>query len=401
MKRIVKRKYIVSILSLAIVVFACFLWHENLNKQENKIVKVGFIYVGDGANAYTKNFIKAQDLIEETYSGKVQCIAKFNIPEGSEQIYIEQLVKEGCEIIFGTSYGYQEAMKEAAKKHPDIEFCQATGANSDDPKVDNYHTYMGHIYEGRYIAGVVAGMKLKEHIDTGKISADQALIGYVGAYDYAEVISGYTAFFMGVRSCVPEAKMKVKYTYSWSNYALEKEYAQQLIDEGCVIISQHSDTRGPAVACENAVADHPVYHIGYNQSMIDIAPTTSLTGCRINWAPYELAAVKAMIDEKNIESVQSKKVTINGNDAGAGFIEGWVEMLDLNEVILAKGTKDAIDQKIKELKSGKISVFKGNYTGVNPYDEKDVYDLSKGFEENKNSSAPAFNYVLKDVIVIE
>ena len=259
---------------------------------------------------------------------------------------------------------------------------------------------MGEIYEGRYVSGIVAGMKLKEMIDQGVISPDEAKIGYVGAFPYAEVISGYTAFILGVRSVVPSAVMTVKYTNTWTNYTLEKQCAKELIDEDCVIISQHSDTTGPAVACEDAAdSGKNVYHIGYNQSMIDVAPTTSLVSTRINWSYYIFSAVDAVLENKKIEEYVDGN--IHGNDVGAGFEYGWVQMFDINSLIAADGTSEAVDKAIDELKKNRIQVFKGDYIGVNPDDDSDTYDLNKGYIENENQSAPSFYYILKDVITVE
>lgn len=398
-----KYKYQIISFCTAIVVIVCFffanqIWHKN----DNRTIKAGFIYIGDGANPYTKNFMQAQKDIEETYGDRVTCIAKYNITVGLENQYIQELLDEGCDIIFGTSYDYAPAMKEFAEKNPDTVFCQATGYNaSEDPVLSNYHTYMGHIYEGRYTAGVVAGMKITEMIQEGLISDDEALVGYVAAYPYAEVISGYTAFLMGVRSTCPSAHMKVKYSNTWSNYTTEKNLAKELIDEGCVLISQHSDTTGSSVACEEAQKSYPVYHISYNQSMKNVAPTTSLTGCRIDWSSYEVTAIGALLENKTIESALSRQVTLNGLDAGAGFADGWVEMLELNEAIAPKGAQQAIDDCIKGFQNGSIHVFSGDYTGTDPFDKNDTIDLSEEYKENETSSSPQFHYVLDDVIEVE
>lgn len=396
-----KKKYILTIISACLAILAIFgMQRTFFDKTNEKTVTVGFIYVGDESTAYTNNFVKAQNAVANEYGERVHIISKFNIPEGSEDDAIRDLAEEGCDIIFGTSYGYGETMKSYAEKYPMIEFCQATCANAnDDPKLANYHTFMGAIYEGRYVSGVAAGMKLKELIDEGKITVDEAKVGYVGAFPFAEVISGYTAFFLGVRSVVPEAQMVVRYTNSWDDYMLEKKCARQLIDEGCVILSQHSDTTGPAVACEETTGSKEIYLASYNQSMADVAPTTYLTGCKINWEPYMIAAVGAVLDDKTIES--HIKGNVNGQDIGAGFDEGWVEMLELNEVVAAKGTRERIDALIKDFKKGDVHVFRGDYLGVNPDDASDTYDLNKEYIENRNCSAPTFDYILQDVITIE
>ena len=233
----------------------------------------------------------------------------------------------------------------------------------------------------------------------GAETKEQAKIGYVAAYPYAEVISGYTAFLLGVRSVVPDAVMTVRYTNKWNDYRTEKKYAKDLIDEGCVIISQHSDTAGPATACEETAAGTPVYLVSYNQSMEDVAPTTYLTGCKINWEPYMMGAVDAVLNDRVIE--KSIKGTVNGNDIGAGFEEDWVQMLELNEITAADGTVEKMQKVIRQFEQGKLDVFRGDYVGADPDDPDDTYDLNQGYTENEFASAPSFHYVLKDVIRIE
>lgn len=369
-------------------------------EEEEKTIKVGFVYDGDESAPYTNNFIKAQRILDENnYDGKVITVARTNIPEDKGEEALAGLVEEGCDIIFTTSYGYQNIAKEFAKKNPNIQFCQATGDNAGNEPLPNYHTFMGEIYQGRYVTGIIAGMKLKEMIDEGVITKEQAKVGYVGAYPYAEVISGYTAFILGVRNIVPDAVMEVKYTDTWTSYTLEKSCAEELIDDGCVIISQHSDTIGPAVACEEAFEKgSKVYHIGYNQSMMDVAPTTTLTSSRINWSKYITSAVEAVLHGKEIE----KNVTgnVHGNDVGGGFEQDWVQILDINSLIAADGTEEMVNDTINKFKKNQIIVFKGDYIGVDPDDPNNTIDLKNGYIENENASAPAFNYILKDVITI-
>jgi basic membrane protein A len=252
---------------------------------------------------------------------------------------------------------------------------------------------MGYIYQGRYVAGIVAGMKLQEMIDAGTITADQAKIGYVGAFDYAEVISGYTAFLMGVRAIVPEATMEVQYAGTWGDYDTEKTMATALIEDGCVIISQHSDTEGPAQACEDAYAKGTeVYCVSYNQDMTDVAPNTCLISSRQDYAPYEVAAVQAVMDGTEIPV-----------DQGAGFDEGWVAMTELNTAIAAEGTQEKMDEVIAAFKDGSLKatdVFQGPYTATDPYSGETI-DLTDGFDENATQSAPAYSYVIDDIITIK
>lgn len=393
---------ITAIVVLCMIIASAFFSMGNSEKNETKSkVKVGFVYVGDNATPYTNNFIRAEHELTSEYGDEVEIDTMANVSEADGKTAIQKLVDDGCDIIFTTSYGYGEAAKEIASENPDVQICQATCSNAnEDPVLSNYHTFMGEIYEGRYVSGVIAGEKMKELIDDGTLSEKDVVIGYVGAFPYAEVISGYTAFFLGVRSVVPEATMKVKYTNTWSDYAIEKRMAAELIDEGCVLISQHSDTIGPAVACEEARAEgKTVYHVGYNQSMTSVAPTTSLVSSRINWNPYITGAVKAVMNNERIEDVV--KGNVNGNDIGAGFDRDWVQIVEINEALVSKETEEKVNTIIDEFKSGDVAVFKGDYTGVDPFDDTDTIDLSKGYIENEKASAPSFHYVLKDVIEVE
>lgn len=394
-----KRVYLAMIVGSLLVIAAAFGIHFLTVAEQDKTVKIGIMYVGDAGTAYTDNFIRSIDAIEEKYADRVSFVPKYNVPESNPEPALKDLVEANCDIVFSVSYGYGEVCKKYAELYPDIEFCQVTCSDANtDPVLPNYHNGMGRIYEGRYISGVVAGMKLKELIDDGKITPEQAKVGYVAAFPYAEVISGYTAFFLGIRSVVPEAVMSVTYTNSWSNYTIEKQQAERLITEGCIIISQHSDTAGVAVACEDTAEDVEVYCVSYNRSMMDVAPTTYLTGCRIDWDEYMISAVDAVFEGKKIE--KCVKGDIVGNDVWAGFDRGWVDMLALNERVVAEGTEEQIEKLVKQFEKGKIDVFNGDYIGVDPFDENDVYDLNKGYTENEFSSAPTFHYVLKDVITV-
>ncbi len=370
------------------------------SRKTDETIRVGFVYVGDSSTGYTNNFYEAQKAVEKAYGDSVVTIAKYNVPEDKAEVALQELIAEECKLIFSTSYGYGETTKIFAKAYPEIQFCQATCANAnEEPYLDNYHTFMGRIYEGRYVSGVAAGMKLRELIDEGKITGEQAKVGYVAAFPYAEVISGYTSFLLGVRSVAPEAVMTVKYTNTWGDYHLEKECAKKLIDEGCVIISQHSDTIGPASACEETERSQNIFFVSYNESMSDIAPTTYLTGCKINWEPYILEAVEAVLYDKEIE--KQVEGTIYGNDVGAGFEKSWVEMLEINEFVAAEGTKEKVESLIRDFKNNKVRVFLGDYTGVDPQNPEDTIDLRQEYIENKESSAPTFHYILDDVIHVE
>ncbi len=391
----VYRNCLLTALALLLIAFGI---HAMLHTGD-KHIKIGFIFVGDEITPYTDNFVGAIDHVSEVYGDKIECIIKYNVTEDEVDEPLQELIDEKCDYIISASYGYGPAVKAMAEKHPEIQFCSATCDNANvEPVLSNYHNCMGEIYQGRYICGVVAGMKLKEMIDEGVITPDEANVGYVAAYPYAEVISGYTAFFLGVRSVVPEATMMVKYVNTWSSYTLEKNAANELIDLGCVLISQHSDTTGPAVACETASGPIPVYHVGYNQSMVEIAPTRSLVSCSIDYSKYFEQSIDAILRDKDIEKVVDADTYMQ--DSYAGIEKGWVKILDINEAVVADGTTEKVNQLIEDFKAGKVHVFYGNYTGTNPFDYTDTIDLRTEFKENNNSSSPKFNYVLDDVITI-
>ena len=397
-----RKKVVVTVLTALACALLAFAYHavQEQNFMGKDSVTVGFVLDGDESAPYSSNFIRAIKAIETQYDDRVQMQVRYNVPSDEAQEVLEELVQSGCGIVFTNSSVYGDAAKAMAEAHPDVQFCSATCSNANmQPVLANYHTFMGEIYEGRYVSGKVAGMKVAEMIARGEVDADDAWLGYVAAYPYPEVISGYTAFFLGARSECPSVRMRVRYVSTWGNYAVEKEAARQLIDEGCAIISQHTNTVGPAIACEEANLVHPVYHVGYNQDMIDVAPATSLVGTRINWAPYCVSAVEAVLGSKRIEDVVRGHV--HGNDIGAGFEEGWVSMLELNSLIAPQGCAAMIDSAIASLSSGSCPVFVGDYVGVDPFDETDTWDLHTEYRENESSSAPTFHYVLQDVIVVE
>ncbi|MDO5155160.1 MAG: BMP family ABC transporter substrate-binding protein [Eubacteriales bacterium] len=395
-----KRAILLTTITTVCIVLFFTLIHMAVQKNDKSIVRVAYIYEGDGSTPYTENFMKAQLAVEQEFGNRVETVAFYNVKDVNIDTIYDKLFASDCDLVFATSYGFENTIKQWAKEHPDIQFCQATGDNANvDEQLDNYHNFMGTIYQGRYVAGVVAGAKMKEMIKQGKLSEDDVKIGYVAAFPYAEVISGYTAFYMGVYSQVPSVTMQVIYVNSWSDYAKEKMAAKRMIENGCTIISQHSDTIGSAVACQELKDKYPVVHVGYNGSMIDVAPTTSLISSKINWASYEMNAVEAMLKNKDIESCVVGKS--DGNDAWGGFEDGWVELLGVNEFIVADGTNELIEETVERLKKGEIEVFSGPFTGKDPFNPSDTIDLSKTpFLENSARSAPQFHYVLDDVIEV-
>lgn len=395
-----KRVYITMGLTCAVILAILAGWLQYLNLTGVRdTLTVGFIYDNDESTPYTYNFSLAKDALERRYGDRVTILTCSNVLDDKMEDPLRDLVTKGCDVIFFN--GYSELVVKLAPDYPEVEFCQTSYMDMTDRQVPpNYHTFKGEAYQARYVSGIAAGMKIAQMIEEGVIKSDEAVVGFVAAFPTSEVISGYTAFLLGVRSVVPQAVMRVRYTGTWSSYAQEKSAAQALIDEGCVVISQHTDTIGPAVACEETEGERPVYHVGYNQSMSEVAPGTSLIASRICWEPYVTAAVDAVMARKSIEKVVSGRV--HGTDVSAGFEKGWVEMVDINQQVAAPGTQKAMDAAIEQFKRGKVDfVFKGDYIGVNPNDPDDTCDLREGYVENATTSFPTFHYILRDVITVE
>ena len=314
---------------------------------EGKTIKVGLICIGDeNDQGYTYNFIRGKEAATDALAAKginVEWIVKYNIGEdsGCEDANIE-LAEEGCEIIFNNSYGHEPFMLKVAPDYPDVQFVGCTNQGSWGDDLPNTHNAFANIYEGRYIAGVAAGMKLQELIDNGEITADQAVIGYVGAYSFAEVISGFTSYFLGARSVCPSVTMKVQFVGSWSDATEEGNAASALCDMGCVLISQHSDNTTPATTAQSKGA----YHTGYNNDMTGVAPEASIIGTRIDWSVYFEHAIETIANGGELEQ-----------DWCHGMDEGAVVMTALNEAIAAPGTAEKLAEVEEQIRSGALQVF--------------------------------------------
>lgn len=341
-------KKVVSLLMvLAMVAASCFALTSCGKKAEesaNADLKLGFIFLHDENSTYDKNFMDAaREVQKELNLTDEQVIFKTNVPEGNECYEAAaDLADQGCNIVFADSFGHEPYMLKAAKEFPEVQFCHATGTTAHTEGLANFHNAFASIYEGRYIAGIAAGMKLNEMIENGEFAAEDAKIGYVGAYTYAEVISGYTSFFLGARSVCPTATMEVQFTGSWYDEALEKEAATKLISNGCKLISQHADSMGAPTACENA----GIPNVSYNGSTQAACPNTFIISSRIDWAPYYKYVIDCYENGKEIDA-----------DWVGGIETGSVKLTEVNETAAAKGTKDALKAAEEDIKSGKIKVF--------------------------------------------
>ncbi len=314
---------------------------------EGKTIKVGLICIGDeNDQGYTYNFIRGKDAATEALAAEgitVEWLIKWNILEDSscEDANIE-LAEAGCDLIINNSFGHEDYMLKVAPNYPDIEFVSCTNQVSWGDDLENTHNAFADIYEGRYVAGVVAGMKLQELIDNGEITPEEAVIGYVGAFSFAEVISGFTSYYLGAKSVCPSVTMKVQFVGSWSDATAEATAADALCDAGCVLISQHSDNATPATTAQAKGA----YHTGYNNDMVGVAPEASLIGTRIDWSVYFAEIIRAVANGETF-----------AQDWCGGFEEGAVVMTQLNEDICAPGTADKIKEVEEGIKNGSIKVF--------------------------------------------
>ena len=313
-------------------------------QQQTASIKVGFITLHDENSTYDLNFINAAKkaiadlgLTEDNY------ILKTNVPEGQECYETAMdMVDKGCNIIFADSFGHEPYMIDAAKENPDVQFCHSTGTRAHTEGLANYHNAFASSYEGRYLAGIAAGMKLNEMIEAGKFTAEEAKIGYVGAFTYAEVVSGYTSFFLGARSVCPTVTMEVTFTGSWYDETLEKTGAELLIDRGCKLISQHADSYGAPTACQNA----GVPNVSYNGSTKNVGADTYIISSRIDWAPYYEYAIKAVMDGTEIAT-----------DWTGTLATGSVVLEELNTDVAAAGTAEAIAAATTKLENGELHVF--------------------------------------------
>jgi len=367
---------------------------------EAKAFKAGFICLHDENSTYDLNFINAAKAACEKLG--IDYILKTNVPEGQECYETAaDMADSGCSIIFADSFGHEDYMIQAAKEYPNVQFCHSTGTKAHTEGLANYHNAFAAIYEGRYLAGIAAGMKLNEMIEAGKFTAEEAKIGYVGAFTYAEVVSGYTSFFLGARSVCPTATMEVTFTGSWYDETAEKEGAQKLISRDCKLISQHADSMGAPTACENA----GIPNVSYNGSTKSVGENTYIISSRINWEPYYEYAIKACMNGEAIDADWTGTISTES-----------VLLTELNENVAAKGTAEAIEAAKADMVAGKLHVFDTakftvdgaaltSYMADVDSDaayEKDTEVISDGyFHESEYRSAPYFDLTIDGITLLD
>ena len=327
---------------------------DNKPADETKPLKFGVILVGDENEGYTyahiegiKQAAKANNISDD------QIIWKYSVGE-TQDCYdaAVDLVEQGCNVIFSNSYGHQSYMQKAAGENPDVMFIAATGDTAALSGLPNFANAFTNVYESRYVSGIVAGYKINELMQNGQIAPEsyrdgKVLIGYIGAFPYAEVVSGYTAFFLGVRSVVENVTMEVVYTNSWFDIMAEGESANTLMADNCVIIAQHADSTGAPAAVEAAMMKNGViaYSIGYNVDMLEVAPHAALTSATNNWGVYYTYAMG--------QALKGEKIA---TDWAEGYTMDAVAITKLGDSC-APGTQEAVDKAIAEIKAGTLHVF--------------------------------------------
>ena len=370
-------------------------------KLDMKDLKVGFIFLHDENSTYDKNFITAANEVKAKLGlTDDQVFFKTNIGENNDCLEAaEDLADRGCDLIFADSFGHESYMMQAAQEFPEVQFCHATGTNAHTAGIPNLHNAFASIYEGRYLAGVAAGMKLNEMIEAGEFTAEEAKIGYVGAFTYAEVISGYTSFYLGAKSVCPSVTMDVQFTGSWYDEGLEKEAANMLIQGGCKLISQHADSMGAPTACESA----GIPNISYNGSTVEACPNTFIVSSRINWAPYFEYIITSVAEGKTIDT-----------DWCGSTAMGSVELSEVNEQAAAAGTADMIKETAEKLASGELHVFDtANFTVGGEHltsyladvdsdsNEHETEVISDGyFHESEMRAAPYFDLMIDGITTL-
>ena len=364
--------------------------------------KIGMICLHDENSTYDNNFIQALRQVQKDLGlSDDQVVIVTNIGEDSScyDAAVDLAKNKGCKVIFADSFGHESFMKQAAQEYPEVQFCHATGTSAKIANIENFHNAFASIYEGRYLAGIAAGLKLNEMIAAGKITAEQAVIGYVGAFTYAEVISGMTSFYLGARSVCPSATMKVRYTGSWYDQAKEQEAATALIEKDkCVLISQHADSLGAPTACELA----GVPNVSYNGSTYSAGETTFIISSAINWAPYFQYIIETVVKGEAIAPDWCGTIATNS-----------VVLSGVNQDVAAEGTIEKINEAIKALEAGTLHVFDtanftvdgktlteyladvdGDYTGETNVIHDGYFDESNAVDFR---SAPYFDIIIDGV----
>ena len=371
---------------------------------DDKTYTVGMVCIGNAEMAYDRNFYNAADAAKEILADKginIEWKYTYDHPEGDPVAAdCTEFGEDGAIAVFLNSYGMENAMLTVAGDYPETVFASLTNEGSKSDDLDNTVNAFPSIFEGRYLTGIAAGMKLNEMIENGEITEDEAVLGYVGAYTYAEVVSGYTSFYLGAKSVCPSATMLVEFIGSWGDPAMEATTAEHLIDQGAVVISQHSDSTTPATKCQ----EKGVYHIGYNIDMSDVAPEASIVSSTIDWTNYFVYVIETIVNGG----------TVDQDYMNHGIKEGDIKLTALNEEVAAAGTAEAIEAAKQDIVDGKLHVFDTStftvggkevteaYLDMNAdFTPDDVNAISDGYyHESVYKSAPNFDLRIDGITLV-
>ena len=397
-------KRIAVMIIAAAMIFGMVAVLGNVKSNADTKLVAGIMCLFDETRQYDQNFIKEFKLASEDHGlikGETYLVAT-DIVDGEDCYWLAiDMADRGCTVVYAYCEGYEENVIEAASEIPDVQFCLVGGTRAHTAGVENFQNGYTSVYEGRYLTGIAAGMKLNEMIANGEITEDQAKLGYVGTFTYAEVISGYTAFYLGAKSVCPNVTMEVAFSGAWYDKDLEKEAAQKLIDNGCVLISQHTDSLAVPEACEEA----GVINIPYNGSTIEEAPNTYLISAKNDWVPYFSYCMDCVLNDEDI-----------ADDWTGGFAEGSIVLTDINEAVAAEGTAEALADAQAKLESGEIKVFDTQaftvdgetitsyLADIDPDDdnEGDTEVIIDGaFEESTFRSAPYFDLFIDGITLLD
>ena len=394
-------------------------------------IKFGLICLHDENSTYDKNFLDAAERARVALGlTEEQLIIKTNIPE-DDSCYdaAVELVEAGCQVIFANSFGHEDYIMKAAAEFPGVQFCHATGTKAHTSGLGNYHNAFASIYEGRFVAGLVAGMKLAEmyaaglfevnaddntadaanEIFEGKIVDGKLTVGYVGAFPYAEVISGYTSWFLGVRyayeamtpDTAPELQMKVEYTNSWYDEAKENEKALALINGGAVLLSQHADSMGAPRACE----EKNIPNVSYNGSTAASCDDTFLVSSYIDWDPYYQLIINSVIagiriPEEYCGGFAEGSVKLTALNTKAGVVPAMAEQMVESAIeLLSKGELKVFDTETFTVNGQKVTTYLANVHDDAAFTGDTEVIINGLFAESEFRAAPYFDLIIDGIIV--
>lgn len=330
----------------------------------NEPLKVGFVYVAPIADVgYTKQHdIGRLYAIDKVGKDKITTTFVENVPETADaERVIRQMINDGNKLIFGTSFGYMNYMQKLAKEYPDVKFEHATGYKS-APNMTNYNI---RFYEGRYLAGMLAGGATKSNV-----------IGYVAPFPIPEVLQGINAFTLGAKSVNPKIQVKVVWTNAWYDPPKDTDSAKTLIGQGADVLTQHTNTSAVASAAEAAGK----MVIPYNSDMKSVAPNAQIAALVLNWGPYYAKKINQALENK----WDNKPVWMH-------LKEGAISLENISDKVPADVVKKMEEVKAK-INSGEFHPFTG------PIKTNEGQEAVKAGETLPDDKLVTMNYYVDGVV---